>query len=119
MQGEPNSQRPSGVLVLPDGSMLIVDNGFAIETFSRVSNQPGILFYGTALTDIPFGNGRLFVTGGLNRINPPIMMSPMGGGLVYFDFTSGVMGAGSGQILAGAEHFSSSGIGTQQLAEPP
>ncbi|MFT5153902.1 MAG: hypothetical protein ACI841_003908 [Planctomycetota bacterium] len=97
----PNSSG-SGAVMAATGSSSVSTNTLSLGVVGSAPGQFGLFFYGPTQTSIPFGDGTLCVTGGVNRLNPPQGTNVFGDSFRALDFTSAPMNSGPGAIVPGS-----------------
>jgi FG-GAP repeat len=96
----PNSSGFAAVISM-QGSTSASANDFTLVA-GPVPQQFGLFFYGPQQTDLPLGNGRLCVTGGLSRM-PATFPTP--GGVLQFSLDLASPPAGGAVITAGSTWY--------------
>jgi choice-of-anchor B domain-containing protein len=97
----PNSSGNQAIM----GSTGLADvnlNNFDLTMTGAAVNQFGLFFYGPNQATIFFGDGVLCVTGGVYRLNPPLLLDGSGAAQRSLDFSLPPANAGSGLIAAGS-----------------
>ena len=69
------------------GTALISQNDLVLQVSDGVPFKPGIFFFGSHETQIPFGEGYLCVTGSQHRLAPVVRLDAFGAGSFALDFT--------------------------------
>lgn len=77
----------AGARIGASGSASVAEADFALFCEHAVPGQFGIFFFGPQMTQVPFGDGTLCVTGGSVRLLPPLLAGPNGGVSRAIDFT--------------------------------
>ena len=95
----------SGARLDTSGSLSVAQNAFVLRASCCPAGQNGLFFYGASANDIPFGNGRLCVTGPIFRLNPPSAADGSGRFVRGVDFDSPPASSGAGQIQAGSTFY--------------
>ena len=85
--GEPNSVGP-GSSIAHSGTLSIGANDFVIEQTGGIPGGFGLFFFGPNEIDIPFGEGRRCVGGGILRIGPAQTADGIGDAARLVDFTT-------------------------------
>ena len=76
-QGLPNSTG-SPALLTALGSAVVSTNDLSLEVANAAPAQFGLFFFGPDAINLPFGEGRLCVGGGLTRLGPALLTSGSG-----------------------------------------
>lgn len=96
----PNSTGAS-CRITHEGSSSISGNDFNLAAEHAPPGQLGVFYYGSATSNLPFGNGTRCVDGAVFRLNPPTAMDATGRAERPLDFTAPPADAGPGAIEAG------------------
>jgi len=91
--GDPNSAGP-GAVIEASGIEAVTVGDFTLTATGGIPNKVGLFFYGPNANDVPLGNGRLCIGGGIARLNPAGFADGAGVAVRAIDF--GVAPAGSG-----------------------
>lgn len=83
------------------GSRVVADNDLTLTVDQAVPGNFGLFFYGPNAIEIPFGEGRLCVGGGVRRLGPPQTIGAGGDALRPVDLTAP---PAAGELLPGT-HF--------------
>jgi glucose/arabinose dehydrogenase len=81
------------------GSLSVADNNFSLVTVGAVPGVFGLYFYGSTVGNQPFGDGTLCISGGLFRLQPPLVIDSFGTAIRPVDFTTGPPSTGASQIV--------------------
>ncbi|MFT4539719.1 MAG: glucose/arabinose dehydrogenase [Planctomycetota bacterium] len=92
----------SGAVLGSSGSVSVTNNNLTLNVNGAAPNQFGLFYYGPNQTSLAFGDGVRCVGGSTFRLNPVTLSDFFGDNSKALDFTTGVTGGGTGQILAGS-----------------
>ena len=99
--GFPNSTGAAAGIASSGGTSVAADD-LTLTAFGAPASQNGIFFYGSQETFVPFGDGVLCVTGGVQRL--PVVTTDAFG-TVDFDLDLSAPPSPAGQITAGSTWF--------------
>jgi hypothetical protein len=95
-----------GTRIDSTGSFSVSMNSFSLVVRCAPPSATGLLFYGSAANDVPFGNGHRCVANPVFRLGPPVTVNATGHASRFVDFTQFPANTGGGAITAGStKHF--------------